>query len=87
MLSPEGTREVGEMPDPAEDLARRLDEAARATEEREDVPDAQKTVARRVLKDLGYFVRGPPPGAAVEFGSRLTGGTATHRRSLPRNCS
>lgn len=66
--------EAGETPDPAEDLARRLDEAARAIEERDDVPDGQKTVARRAMKEPGHCVRGPPPGAALESGSRLAGG-------------
>ncbi len=73
-LTSEGMREVGELPDPAEDLARRLAEAARALEKRDDVPDEQKTVGRRALDELAHFVRGLPPGAAVEFGSRLAGG-------------
>ena len=38
-LTSEGMREIGELPDPAEDLARRLAEAARAIEERDDVPE------------------------------------------------
>lgn len=73
-LTSEGMREVGELPDPAEELASRLVEAARAIEGRDDVPDGQKTVAKRALEELAHFVRGLPPGAAVEFGSRLAGG-------------
>lgn len=73
-LISEGMREIGELPDPAEDLARRLVEAARAIDERDDMPDGQKTVAKRALEELAHFVRGLPPGAAVEIGSRLAGG-------------
>lgn len=73
-LTSEGMREIGELPDPAEDLARRLVEAARIIDERDDVPDGQKTLAKRALEELAHFVRGVPPGVAVEVGSRLAGG-------------
>lgn len=72
-LTSKGMREIGDLPDPAEDLARRLVEAARAIDERDDVPEEQKTLAKRALGELAHFFRGLPPGVAVEVGSRLMG--------------
>ena len=72
-LTSDGMREIGELPDPTEDLVRRLVETARAIEESEDLPEGQKSVAKRALDELVHFARGLPPGAAVEIGSRLAG--------------
>jgi hypothetical protein len=40
----------------------------------EDAPPEKKRVAQVALDEIKNFVRGLPPGAAVEIGSRMLGG-------------
>lgn len=71
-LSERGLREIGELPDPAAELVNRLMEMAQAIEE-QDLPPRQKTVAKQALDELIHFLRGLPPGVAVEIGGRFLG--------------
>ncbi len=59
---------IGELPEPHERLVESLDALAAALE-REDLTPKQREQGRRVVQELGNFLRGLPPSAAVEAGS------------------
>jgi hypothetical protein len=68
-LTTSGLLEIGPLPDPAERLLHSLDALAAAIDERHDLEPQQKQLAKRAAAELKTFVRGVPPGVAVEVGS------------------
>jgi hypothetical protein len=60
---------IGELPDPTELLLQRLEAMQAAVAARQDLQPEQKRQATRVLEKLKHFLRGLPPGVAVEVGS------------------
>lgn len=72
-LTQEGLEAIRSLPDPREDLLRRLDAIAEAIEGLQDVGPEEKRPAVDAVEELKTFVRGLPPGIAVEAGSRMLG--------------
>jgi hypothetical protein len=60
---------IGELPDPGELLVQRLEAMQAAIDIRQDLRPEQKERARRALEEFKHFLRGLPPGVAVEVGS------------------
>jgi hypothetical protein len=72
-LTQRGLEAIRSLPDPREDLLRRLDAIAGAIEGLQDVGPEEKRPALDAVEEIKTFVRGLPPGIAVEAGSRLLG--------------
>ena len=68
-LETSGYELIGELPNPGERLMLSLEAAEAAIDARQDLGPEQKEVARRALEELKHFLRGLPPGVAVEVGS------------------
>ncbi len=73
-LTTRGLLEIGRLPDPAERLLHSLDALAAAIDERRDLEPEQKRLAKQAAAELKTFVRGVPPGVAVEVGSAFVRG-------------
>jgi hypothetical protein len=73
-LTEKGLRAIGELPEPQDELLRRLDSIEKAIQDLGDSasPEERKKAAQAV-EELKHFIRGLPPGAAVELLSRLLG--------------
>lgn len=74
-LSERGLQAIEELPDPQAQTLALLDNIAVAirTLDDEEAPPEQKRVAERAVNELRHFIRGLPPGVAVELGARLFG--------------
>lgn len=72
-LTKQGLEAVRSLPDPREDLLRRLDAIAEAIQGLQDVESEDKKPALDAVEEIKTFVRGLPPGIAVEVGSKLLG--------------
>jgi hypothetical protein len=68
-LEPEGYELIGELPDPVKRLMLSLEAAEATIEARQDLRPEQKEAARKALEELKHFLRGLPPGVAVEVGA------------------
>jgi len=75
-LSEKGYQAIEALPDPQTRTLELLDGIAEAirTLNDQEAPPEQKRVAERALNELKHFLRGLPPGAATEIGSRIFGG-------------
>lgn len=73
-LTTRGLLEIGRLPDPAERLLGSLDALTEAIDARQDLDPEQKRLAKRAAEELRAFLRGVPPGVAVEVGSAFVRG-------------
>jgi hypothetical protein len=70
-LESKGYELLGELPDPAERLLLSLQAMEAAIDARQDLRPEQKELATKALEELKEFLRGLPPGIAVEVGSAV----------------
>jgi len=73
-LTGRGLMEIGRLPNPGERMLQSLDAIEAAIDVRDDLSSDQKRAASQALEELKHFLRGLPPGVAVEVGSSFIRG-------------